>query len=248
MPDDAQIDPCWPKVLSLSVHEFRTPLSVVGGYIRMLMSDRAGALTEPQRRLLGEAEKSCARLTALVSEVSELATIEKGLAPFNARPIDLHDALRQAVDQLAPLTDGRDVPVVIELETSPAPLTGDPTRLIQALTSVIFALRRELATGDPLTIRERRTAEGYELQIGDPETIAAIEAEPLDQREIFDEWRGGVGLTLPVARRLLQRHGARLFAPPGARKAGARIVFDPAFTPPANPAPARAATERISNS
>ena len=31
---DAPVDPRWPKILSLSVHEFRTPMTVVAGYIR----------------------------------------------------------------------------------------------------------------------------------------------------------------------------------------------------------------------
>ena len=70
---DAPVDPRWPKILSLTVHEFRTPMTVVAGYIRMLLKDRAGPLNDQQRRLLEEAEKSCARLTALVAEVSDTA-------------------------------------------------------------------------------------------------------------------------------------------------------------------------------
>jgi signal transduction histidine kinase len=71
-------DPRWPKVLSLSVHEFRTPMTVVAGYIRMLLKDRAGPLNEQQRKLLEEAEKSCARLSALLVEVSDLSALEAG--------------------------------------------------------------------------------------------------------------------------------------------------------------------------
>src|SRR5258706_8991873 len=102
---DAPVDPRWPKVLSLSVHEFRTPMTVVAGYIRMLLKDRAGPLTDPQRRLLEEAEKSCARLTALLTEVSDLSNLESGTAPLNRQTTDLHNALRDVVDQLPPLPD-----------------------------------------------------------------------------------------------------------------------------------------------
>src|SRR6266542_3702089 len=101
----APVDPRWPKVLSLSVHEFRTPMTVVAGYIRMLLKDRAGPLTDPQRRLLEEAEKSCARLTALLTEVSDLSNLEAGASPFNRQTTDLNKALRDAVEQLPPLPD-----------------------------------------------------------------------------------------------------------------------------------------------
>ena len=57
-------DPEWPRLLSLSVHELRTPMTVVAGYLRMLLKDRAGPVTDQQRRLLEEAEKSCGRLAS----------------------------------------------------------------------------------------------------------------------------------------------------------------------------------------
>src|SRR6476646_685013 len=106
---DAPLDPRWPKVLSLSVHEFRTPMTVVSGYIRMLLKDRAGALNDQQRRLLEEAEKACGRLTALVAEMSDLSNLEAGTAPFNKSAVDLRATLREAVASLPPLPD-RDVP------------------------------------------------------------------------------------------------------------------------------------------
>jgi len=219
-----QIDPRWPKVLSLSVHEFRTPMTVVGGYIRMLLKDRAGALNDQQRRMLEEAEKSCARLSALLSEVSELSNLEGGTAPFNKSRTDLHSAVREAVEQLPPLPD-REVPVHVELDGGPATVEGDPVRLAQALGSITAALRRELVGDEGLIIRGRRTAAGVELLFGDPATIEALESEPEAGRGVFDEWRGGVGLSLAVARRILNAHGASIYAAPDGRKAGARIVI-----------------------
>src|SRR5829696_1924765 len=128
-------DPRWPKVLSLSVHEFRTPMTVVAGYIRMLLKDRAGPLSDQQRKLLEEAEKSCTRLSALIAEVSELANLEAGTAPFNKSSADLHRALRDAVNALPALTD-RDIPVTLDFDGDAATVSGDTVRLTQAFGSV----------------------------------------------------------------------------------------------------------------
>ena len=119
------VDPRWPKVLSLAVHEFRTPATVVAGYIRMLLKDRAGPLTEPQRRLLEEAEKSCGRLAALLAEMSDLSGLEAGTAPFNRVAIDLRTALTDAV---AALPEQRDRPIDVELRVQPGPalVNADP--------------------------------------------------------------------------------------------------------------------------
>ena len=222
---DAPVDPRWPKLLSLSVHEFRTPMTVVAGYIRMLLKDRAGPLSDQQRNLLEQAEKSCARLTALLSEVSDLSNLEGGTAPFNRQSTDLHRALRDAVGQLPPLPD-RDVPVDLQLDGDSAPIDADPVRLSQAMASVIRALQRELISETPLVVRQRRDDDGhYEIQIGDDDTLALLEREDPAARETFDEWRGGSGLIRPVARRVIEAHRGRIWGAPGGRKAGARIRF-----------------------
>lgn len=217
-------DPRWPKVLSLSVHEFRTPMTVVSGYIRMLLKDRAGALNDQQRRLLEEAEKACGRLSALLAEMSEVSNLEAGTAPFNKSAVDLRVLLREAIAELPALPD-REVPVTLETGDGPASITADPVRLKSALVAVTAALRRELIGDDPLIIRERATQSGYELLFGDSATLAALEAESGATRDSFDEWRGGVGLSLMVARRVLAAHGADISAPPGDFKSGARILF-----------------------
>ncbi len=199
-------------------------MTVVSGYIRMLLKDRAGALTDQQRRLLEEAEKACGRLTALLTEMSELSNIEAGTAPFNKSDVDLRTTLRQAVAELAPLPD-RDVPVTVETGDGPAAITADPVRLKNALTTVTASLRRELIGDEPLVVREHPTPSGYEVLFGDSATIAALESEPAGARGVFDEWRGGVGLSLMVARRVLAAHEAEIFGAPGDHKSGARILF-----------------------
>jgi signal transduction histidine kinase len=220
-------DPRWPKILSLSVHEFRTPMTVVSGYIRMLLKERAGPLNDQQRKLLEEAEKSCARLSGLLAEVSELSNLEAGTAPLNKGAVDLGSLLRDAVNNLPALPD-RDVAVSLEVDTGAAPFEGDPTRLSQAFVSVIAALRREIVGEEGLVVRARRVDGGYEVLLGDPETVEALEREPVANRTVFDEWRGGVGLSLMVARRILNAHGATITAAPEGRKSGARIWLRPA--------------------
>jgi K+-sensing histidine kinase KdpD len=223
-----QTDPRWPKILSLSVHELRTPMTVVAGYIRMLLKDKAGALTDQQRRLLEEAEKSCGRLTALVAEVSELSTLEAGTATFQKQSTDLNTVLRTAIEQLPQLPD-REVGIDLQPVEGQAPLSADAAKLGQALGAVIAALRRELVASDRLIVRVRRTAgngiANYEILVGDEASIGALAAEPPGSGATFDEWRGGVGLSLINARRILNAHGGSLHAPAAGGKASARILL-----------------------
>jgi signal transduction histidine kinase len=219
-------DPQWSRVLSLSVHEFRTPLTVVAGYLRMLLKDRAGPLSDQQRKLLEEAEKSCGRLTTLLAELSDLGRIEGGALVFSRQTLDLRDVLRAALDQLPALPD-RKVAVVLEISNEPAPIEADAPRLTSAVTSVVAAVRRELVTADQLIVSGRRVrsdAAKYQILIGDRQTVDAVRPDA-SGLPAFDEWRGGCGLSLLIARRVLNVHGGDVWAPPEAQKGAAVIVI-----------------------
>ena len=221
-------DPRWPKLLSLAVHEFRTPITVVAGYIRMLLKDRAGPITDQQRRLLEEAERSCGRLSALVAEMSDLSNLEGGTASINRSTVDIRVLVTEAIAALPAMVD-RDVTVELVPGTDHASLAGDATRLRAAITSLMIALRRELVTSDRLIVRvDTATFDGapaIAVALGDEEQLPGIAAADASSLPRFDEWRGGSGLSLAVARRVIGQHGGTLLGPPGEGKAGALVLL-----------------------
>jgi signal transduction histidine kinase len=222
------VDARWPKVLSLAVHEFRTPMTVVAGYIRMLLKDRAGPLTDPQRRLLEEAEKSCGRLSALLAEMSDLSGLEAGTATFNRVPIDIRTTLSESVSAL-PESPDRPIDIDLRVGSGQALVQGDPVRLRAAFTAVLVALRRELVSSTTLAIRETvRQTDGRavsRIAIADPDQIGPVGEADDSTLTVFDEWRGGSGLSLGVARRVFEAHGGGIWSPTADAKAGAVIAL-----------------------
>ena len=221
-------DDRWPRLLSLSVHEFRTPMTVVAGYIRMLLKDRAGALNDQQRRLLEEAEKSCGRLSALLAEMSDLSNLEDGSAPFNRSATDLRTILSDAIATLPEVPD-RHIDVDLSTGSGSATIQGDPVRLKTAFTSLVIALRRELVASTKLFVRER-SGEFQEKPVSwivfaDADHIAELEAAMPERLTTFNEWRGGCGLGLPVARRIIESHGGAIWSPSEGSMTGAVVVL-----------------------
>lgn len=219
--------PDWPKVLSLTVHEFRTPLTVVAGYLRMLSSDRVGPLSDAQRRVIQEAEKSCARLSTLLTEVSEVAHFHQGRLTFLRTPAPLAGIL-DGVDAASPLE--RAVGLVRQGGEDGAMVTGDAARLRQALSAVATAVSREIMEDAALHMLTdiRAGADGREafIAIGsEPVARRMLAAQP-DALARFDATRGGSGLSLVVARQVIEDHGGRLFGGPGEQSnAGAAITL-----------------------
>jgi signal transduction histidine kinase len=204
----------WPKVLSLAVHEFRSPLTVVSGYVRMILKERAGPVLEQQRRLLEEAEKSCARLSTLLAELSELSNLEAGTAPFNRSRVELASVVNDAIERLPPLPDRT---IAIDADNrSHAFVHGDAVRLASALSAILGALRRELVTSDQLGIRvdDDMAASRGTVRLTIAEAARMDEITTLRPADLstFDEWRGGNGLGVLNARRIIEAHGGRIWS------------------------------------
>src|SRR5262249_4571312 len=142
----------YPLLLSLAVHEFRTPASVVGGYLRMLARDQD--LNERQRKMIDEAERSCARLVAIVAELSELGKLDSGAIALARQPLDLFTL---AADVAAHVQEGKDreVHLIVTGPDSGAPVTGDAGRLRGAFDAIFRAILRE-RPGPSTVVAERR--------------------------------------------------------------------------------------------
>jgi signal transduction histidine kinase len=221
-------DANWPRLLSLAVHEIRTPVSVGSGYLKMLVTTSDGALTERQLQFIGESQKQWARIATLAAEMSELSNLEAGTLKFDQKRVDVPRVLAEAV---AALPEMEDRTVEVRLTTSPEPNTakGDPVRLRTAFASVLFALRREIVTSSVLFVQERQ--QDYKgrpaswITVTDADHLARLAAATADDLVKFDEWRAGSGLRLAIARRILEAHGGSLWSPSDGSPAGAVMVL-----------------------
>ena len=229
------------RLLSLAAHELRSPLSVVQGYLKMLLGPRGGTLTDDQRHLVEQASRSCARLLDLTAELSELARLDAGTATFNMGDV----ALEAVVAAVCASHDGTARGVVVE--RSGADLSGlavraDPERLRRTLEALLAAVVREAPDGERVLVEAQIRDKGDEqsarptafIQMVEARIGATMLAGGPAAREAFDESRGGFGLRLPLARRVVEAFGGRLWSPADEAHASGLMVMLPLTTwPPA---------------
>jgi hypothetical protein len=108
----------------------------------------------------------------------------------------------------------RDVHLAARGPSAGAAIAGDSARLATAIDAIFRAVLREKA-GPATIVVERRLEDGdggrrAVVIVADEESApAAYAATPGE----FDEKRGGLGLALPLARRVVEGHGGRLWSP-----------------------------------
>ena len=98
-------------------------------------------------------------------------------------------------------------------------IDGHEARLKQAMSSLITSLVRERGSA-PIEARgfvSRATSPAVLIAFGDPGAVASP-ADVLKHQQLpFDRWRGGMGLSLPIAHRIVLAHRGDLWALPGSR-------------------------------
>jgi signal transduction histidine kinase len=215
------------RLISLAVHELRTPHNVVSGTLRMLLGTPAGKTGDAARRLLELADRSSARVTALLADLSEIAKIDAGSLVLAAQPVDLDTLIDEAVAAFEPPPESA---AIVERGTRAPGLrvTGDVPRLRRAIVACLTAVARELP-GEGLvvsvSVRTNSPEPGMvSVTLGGRQALDALPAGAASWGPL-DEWRGGLGLELPLARRVIERAGGRLCSPAGTRRPAILLVL-----------------------
>jgi len=218
-------------LLSLAVHEFRTPLTVVAGYAKMLMNEQLGPLSDRQRQVLAEVEQQCKRLSNLLYEMSALADLadpDKSQLPHVQDEIAISALLEEVTRGFE---GGENGPVVVAPATNAHPLTvrGDRKGLTSALAALVRAVVREQGGAARVSVaaglRQHNGRLVAAIAIGREGAIGMLHDGGPDAR--FNEYPGGIGLGLPIARRVIEQAGGRIWSSAEGRHLGVVTVLLP---------------------
>ncbi|WP_243058153.1 DUF4153 domain-containing protein [Nocardioides sp. SR21] len=234
-------------------HELRTPLAALYAVLENLADGVAEPDPETLRVALGQAE----RLSALASDLLDLARVDAGEAHLSTAEVPVVVLLENAVAEAR--ATGRDVRYDVRVTPPTLAVTADPARLLQLVTNLLDNASRHSPAGGVVRVSATGTATGWRLEVADdgPGIPAA------DRERVFErfgtltetEGGGGTGLGLAIARWVTDLHGGVIHVvDPEPPSTGARVRVDlptsieeplmtkptpvvPAPTPPTVPAP-----------
>jgi signal transduction histidine kinase len=235
------------RLLSLIAHELRTPLSVTSGYVKMLASERPGPLNEAQKHALGGAGRSCAHLTTVATDLSLLGRLERGEVSPQPAAIDLAALVQEVVEGFVVHPD-HPVTVTLTGGTTAPPLTlqADREHLRRTLTALLAAVVRAAPDDGAVRIGWKPVTasngwsgvagmdDGPRVQIGMAlgdrlEDLLQADGSSL---EPLDELQAGLGMALPVVRRLMGLEGGTIQSMRDSQAVGLRLTL-PIVTPAA---------------
>jgi signal transduction histidine kinase len=227
------------ELISLIAHEVRSPAAVVAGYLRLLLKSAQESPFGPERKIpeaarnmIEEANRSCGRLLGLVHELGDLAGLEESDAlrsPARVRIFSLCDEVVRAAAM-----EGSAVTFSCADTDRRAVVSGDARRLKQALATLVAVVLREHGAR-PLEVygfasREHGSSRAV-IAFGEQGIAARPAAILASQAAAFNRWRGGTGISLPIAYRIIQAHGGSIWSLPEKSHAACAVSLPLARVP-----------------
>ena len=195
-------------------HELRTPITAIGGFVRLLR-DRWTQISEEQRlEFLDRVHRNSISLGLLVDDLLDFARLERQALNAPAAPMQLDQHVASTVAQLAPVLGER----VVVTDLEPVRALANPGALERVLANLLTNAIKFSPADSPVVVRVHAGPTSATIEVVDQGPGIAEE----DRDHVFtrfyrgdsDAARGtrGAGIGLAVVRELVAQMGGTVAA------------------------------------
>ena len=223
-------------LLDALTHNLRTPLTSIKAAVTALI--RSGIWppdselsSEGRSELLQVINEESDRLNRFIEGLSTPERTEP-MQPIRLRAIDVEAIIRAGLHRADTLT--RDHRIVVAVEDGTSAVSVDPASITEVIYILLDNASKYAPAGTTIAVRAAREDERtVRISVSDdgPGIVEALRERVFEKffrvpgRESHDPNRGGAGLGLPIARRLVNTQGGRIWidTPPSGK--GTAVVL-----------------------
>ena len=215
-------------------HDLRAPLRAIHGFARILTEDHMAQLDPEAQRLLGVIDQNTRRMGQLIDDL--LAFSRLGRQETSAARVNMEELARGVAEEVRRAETDRPYPLDIRIARLP-PAYGDRGLLRQVLSNLLqnaakFTRDRPRPVvevgaepdGDQSVYYVKDNGAGFDPRYMDKLFGVFQRLHPVEEFE-------GTGVGLAIVKRIVQRHGGRVWAD-GQVDAGATFYFSLPQPPP----------------
>jgi len=215
-------------------HELRTPLNAIIGFSDMIAGAMLGPLPPAYQEYGRDINRSGAHLLGMINQVLDITRIEAEQLHPKPEPVDVGAMASEVAAILRPLAEQRGVKLQFDIAASISRLLADPMMLRQMLLNLISNAVKFSPKGEAVLVRALRDEGNILMQVSDrgpgiPKDKLEHLFEPFGSGySMLSQQASGIGLGLPITKKLIEMHGGRLSIMTG-RQNGTTVtlVFPP---------------------
>ena len=125
------------KFISVVTHELRIPMTSIKGYTDLLRQGVVGPVNEQQLSFLNIVRNNVERMSALVSDLSDISRIETGRLKLECSQIQVQGYVEEVVCSLKPKMEEKQQFLDAEFQPGLSHVYADPNRLMQIITNFV---------------------------------------------------------------------------------------------------------------
>lgn len=216
--------------LAVLSHELRTPLTPVLMAVSILR--RRKDLPEAAREPLDMIQRNVQLEAHFIDDLLDLTRITRGKMELMSEPMDIHQAVKHAVEISEPDTLDKNQQVSVALRAEEHHLVGDSRRLQQVFWNLLKNASKFTPEGGAIRVTSRNQQERIIIEVSD----SGIGFEHEAAERIFDAFAqasdavtrqfGGLGLGLAISKATIEAHGGTLSARSAGRDQGATFCVE----------------------
>jgi signal transduction histidine kinase len=204
------------KFVSVVTHELRIPMTSIKGYTDLLRQGVVGTVNEQQLSFLNIVRNNVERMSALVSDLSEISRIETGRLKLECSLIQVPGYIEEVVSSLQPKLEEKKQTLAADFQPDLSPVFADPNRLMQILTNFVSNACKYTPVGGKIQIRAYQQEQAVRIDVIDN----GIGISPEDQTRLFSQFfrsedpavreEQGWGLGLSVTKLIVELMGGNI--------------------------------------
>ena len=195
-------------------HELRTPLNAIIGFSGMMSDRMFGSLNDKYVEYAEIIGTSGRHLLAIIADILDLAKADADKLLLAEEEVDLAEVVKLSSQIVHDMAQRAQVAFDSDIKEPLPPILADPAKLTQILVNLLSNAVKFTPAGGKVTLKvEHQARRGVTLRVEDtgigmsPDQIP-MALEPFGQIESsFTRKHDGVGLGLPLTKRLVELHG-----------------------------------------
>jgi signal transduction histidine kinase len=213
----AAMDKVKTNLINTVAHELNTPLTPITLKMAMLKDGRFGPLTAEQSKVLDSMDRNIGKLSHLVDQIVLSTQIQTGRFRPVLMPLPVKDWVDNTAAHFAHQAEEEKRTYSVHVDTD-ATVSLDRSRMDRVLTTLLDNAFRFSGKGDPIEVTATSIGNRLIVQVRD----AGMGFTPEQAQMLFQPMRSphdpnsnaqvGAGLSLFVARGIVEAHGGHMWA------------------------------------